>query len=52
MFVRGRQLYYNFIRPHESLYGRTPAEISGIDLALGDKKWETLLYQSIKQGKN
>jgi transposase-like protein len=47
-FVRGHQLYYNFIRPHESLFGRTPAEISEINLELNDKKWENLLMQSIK----
>jgi len=29
--------YYNFIRPHMSLDGKTPAEASGIDLNLGKK---------------
>ncbi len=31
-----------------SLFNYTPAEISGIDLNLGNKKWEDLLMQSIK----
>ena len=31
-FVRGHQVYYNFIRPHESLSGFTPAEVAGINL--------------------
>ena len=30
-------IYYNFIRPHMSLNGKTPAEESGIDLNLGNK---------------
>jgi len=30
-----------------SLFGCTPAEVAGIDLNLGDKKWENLLIQSV-----
>ena len=51
-FVRGHKVYYNFIRPHQSLYGFTPAQIAGVDLKLGDNKWENLLMQSIKNLKN
>ena len=47
-FVRGHQLYYNFIKSHESLYNNTPAKVAGIDLALNNNKWEKLLMQSIK----
>jgi len=47
-FIKGHQLYYNFIRPHEGLNGYTPAHFSNIYLDLGDKKWENLLMQSIK----
>ena len=36
--------YYNFVRPHQALNGKTPAEITGIDI--GDKKWEKLLLNS------
>lgn len=46
-FVRGHKLYYNFIKPHESLYNKTPAETANINLDLGDKKWETLLMKSL-----
>jgi len=46
-FIRGHQVYYNFIRPHMSLFGCTPAEVAGIDLNLKDKKWENLLIQSV-----
>ena len=48
MFIIGHQVYYNFIRPHSSLYGLTPAEVAGMDLGLKDNKWENLLMQSIK----
>jgi transposase-like protein len=47
-FIRGHQVYYNFIRPHMSLFGSTPAEVAGIDLNLKDRKWENLLMQSVK----
>lgn len=54
-FVRGHQVYYNFIKPHEALYGVTPAKIAGVKLDLREKKWENLLMQSLKYhngGKN
>jgi len=46
--IEGYRLYYNFIKPHESLNGYTPAEVANIYLNLGDKKWEKLLMQSIR----
>jgi transposase-like protein len=50
-FIRGHQVYYNFIRPHMSLYNNTPAEFAGVDLNLGNNKWENLLMQSLKYRK-
>ena len=47
-FVQGHRVYYNFIRPHMSLFDNTPAKMAGVDLDLGDKKWENLLKQSLK----
>jgi len=29
LFTRGWLLYYNYLRPHESLRGRTPAQVAG-----------------------
>ena len=50
IFVKGHRLYYNFIRPHMSLDGQTPAETSQIDLDLGENKWGMLLNKSLKKG--
>lgn len=50
-FIRGQQLYYNFIKTHESLFGKTPAEIADVNLNLGKNKWEKLLIQSVKNMK-
>jgi putative transposase len=38
----GYQLYHNYIRPHEGLDGKTPAEKCGIKIK-GDNKWKTLI---------
>lgn len=38
--------YYNFIRPHDSLNGLTPAEASGVDLNLKGNKWSQLIRLS------
>jgi hypothetical protein len=40
--LKGYQIYHNFIRPHEALQGRTPADMAGIKL-MGENKWETLI---------
>ncbi|MFH1774596.1 MAG: hypothetical protein ABH874_06520 [Methanobacteriota archaeon] len=40
--------YHNFIRPHTTLNGKTPTEVAGINLGLGEKKWGGLIRQSIR----
>ncbi len=40
-------VYYNFLRPHSSLSGETPAEAAGIKLNL-DNRWENLIELSTK----
>lgn len=37
----GYQIYHNYIRPHEGLSGKTPAEKCGI--IIEDNKWKTLI---------
>lgn len=36
--IDGLRIYYNFIRLHQSLNGKTPPEVYEIDLNLGKKK--------------
>lgn len=39
----GQRIYYNFVKPHQSLEGKTPAESAGINLKGGKDKWKRLL---------
>ena len=41
--IEGQRIYYNHIRPHMALEGKTPAEVAGIDLQLEGNKWETII---------
>jgi transposase-like protein len=43
--LRGMQVYHNFIKPHEGLNGKTPAEACRIELK-GDNKWITLIQNA------
>ena len=51
--IEGHRLYYNFIKPHEVLDGKTPSEEAGITID-GENKWLALMKKSIKynNGKN
>jgi hypothetical protein len=42
LFTPGYQIYHNYMRPHEGLNGKTPAEKSRIKIE-GDNKWITLI---------
>jgi transposase-like protein len=48
VFNDGFKAYYNFIRPHQALNGKTPAEVAGINLKLGKSKWERIIKQAVK----
>jgi putative transposase len=39
--AEGQRIHYNFIKPHQALKGKTPAEISQIKIE-GNNKWLTL----------
>jgi transposase-like protein len=48
LLMEGNRIYYNYLRPHQALGSKTPAEKAGIDLRLeGKNPWEEL----IKRGK-
>ena len=49
--IEGHRLYYNFIKPHESLGGKTPSEEAGITLE-GDNKWLTLMKNAVQYQKS
>jgi hypothetical protein len=40
-------LYYNFVKTHESLNGKTPSEEAGITIK-GENKWLTLTHTAIQ----
>ena len=42
----GQRVYYNHIRPHQGLNGKTPAQAAGLDLDLGVNKWESLIKKA------
>ena len=46
--IDGFRIYYNFIRPHMALNGKTPAEQASIGLELGKNKWLSLIKKSTK----
>jgi putative transposase len=43
--LKGYQLYHNYLRPHEGLDGKTPAEACGIKIQ-GENKWITLIQNA------
>lgn len=43
--VTGYQIFHNYIRPHEGLDGKTPAEACGIEVK-GENKWITLIQNA------
>ena len=48
--LQGMQIFHNYIRPHEGLDGRTPAEACGIEIQ-GENKWITLIENaSVRSG--
>ncbi len=47
-FLKGAQIFHNFIREHEGLKGQTPGEASGI-IVKGDNKWLTVIQNASKR---
>jgi hypothetical protein len=44
------RLYYNYLRPHQALNGKTPAEKAGINSGLKEgNKWEQLIGKAKKE---
>jgi transposase-like protein len=49
--LAGMQIYHNYVRPHEGLKGKTPAEVAGIKIH-GTDKWLTLIQNAAKSRAN
>jgi transposase-like protein len=43
--LQGYQIFHNYVRPHEALDGKTPAEACGIKVE-GENKWLTLIQNA------
>lgn len=43
--LQGMRIFHNYIRPHEGLDGKTPAEACGIEVK-GENKWITLIQNA------
>ncbi len=42
--AEGQRIYYNFVKSHQALHGKTPAETAGIDVkGKGKDKWKDVL---------
>lgn len=46
--LTGYQIYHNYMRPHEGLDGKTPAEACGIQVE-GIDKWRTLIENASRR---
>jgi transposase-like protein len=49
--LQGYQLYHNFIKEHDALGNKTPAEACGTKIE-GKNKWMTLIQNACKQNSN
>jgi len=43
--LKGYQIFHNYIRPHEGLKGKTPAQACSIEVE-GENKWITLIQNA------
>jgi hypothetical protein len=46
--LKGYQMFHNFVRPHEALDGKTPAEACGIGVK-EENKWMKLIQNAKKE---
>lgn len=46
--IKGYQIYHNYVREHEGLGGKTPAEAAGIKIE-GQNKWITVIQNATNQ---
>jgi transposase-like protein len=49
--LTGYQMFHNYMRPHMTLDGKTPAELCGIEIG-GDNKWKTIIEKAERDNRN
>jgi transposase-like protein len=49
--LKGYQIFHNYVRPHEALEGKTPAEACGIKVE-GQDKWRTIIQNAVARRRN
>ena len=42
-YIKGMQVYYNYIRGHQGLDGKTPTEMAHILIDLTGNRWQTMI---------
>lgn len=45
--LAGMQIYHNYVKPHEGLKGKTPAEAAGIEV-WGKNKWIMIIQTQVR----
>jgi len=48
LLMEAHRIWYNHIRPHQALNGKTPAEVAEIPLELGRNRWLNLLRKALR----
>jgi len=48
LLMEAHRIWYNYIRPHQALNGRTPAEVAEIPIELGRNRWLNLLRKALR----
>jgi hypothetical protein len=46
--LAGIQIFHNYIKPHQGLKGKTPAEAAGIEIK-GKDKWLTIIQNASRK---
>ena len=46
--LEGYEIFHNYIRPHQALNGKTPAEVAGIKIE-GENKWLTIIQNASRK---
>ena len=49
--IEGQRMYYNHIRPHQGLNGKTPAQVAGLEMESDGNKWLRLIQDAKSEKK-